>query len=287
MSTESAADDRVTRESLADNPTVPVLEADHIEKTYTSRRSRGLRTEVTSVAALQGVSLKLQQREVCAIVGESGSGKSTLGRHLIGMEAPDKGEVRFDGKDMQTLTRSELRVFRKSIQIVPQDPSSSLNPRMKIGAIIAEPLDAIRAIPKDEYGDRIAETLRKVDLPTDSHKRYPHQFSVGQRQRIAIARAIAVSPRVVVMDEPVSSLDVSVAARVLDLIDHLRDELGMGLLLISHNLGHVSKIAQKVAVVQNGHIVEQGAVREVFANPAHEYTRTLLGAVPRLKYEMR
>lgn len=259
---------------------VPVLAAQDLNRTYRGRRSGD-----ATVTALDGVSVQVRRGEVCAVVGESGSGKTTLGRHLLGTERPDSGVVRFEGSDIRTLDRAGRRTFRKSIQVVLQDPASSLNPRMKVGAIIAEPMRAVRAFPRDEFADRIVDSLAKVGLPADSITRYPHQFSGGQRQRIAIARAVAVSPSVVIMDEPVSSLDVAVAARVLDLIVHLRDELGIGLMLISHNLGHVWRIAQEVAVMRHGRIVEQGPVAEVFARPSHEYTKALLDAVPRMRHQ--
>lgn len=261
-----------------------VLEAFDVTKSY-ARRGRGLLARKERSAALAGISLKVRMGEICAVVGESGSGKSTLGRLLLGLEAPDTGRITFEGTDVATMSREQQRSYRRAIQVVLQDPSSSLNPRLRIGAIIAEPLAAVKAIPPAEFPSRIIDTLEKVGLPADAQFRYPHQFSGGQKQRIAIARAIVVNPRIVVMDEPVSSLDVSVAAQILELVVSLRDNLDMGLLLISHNLGHVWQIAQEVTVMKAGRIVEQGPVRRVFRDPADSYTRSLLDAVPRIAFE--
>lgn len=261
---------------------VPLLEAVDVVKAY-RRRQAGTRRPVR---ALDGVSLAVHAGDRLAIVGESGSGKSTLARLLLALEAPTSGEIRFEGQPVSAHRRSSLTGLRRAVQIVFQDPLGSLDPRLTVGDSIAEPLRALRI--RDQGGSRgdhrarVAELLTAVGLPQSAARRYPHQFSGGQRQRIAIARALAPSPRVLVADEAVSALDVSVRAQVLNLLDDLVDRLGLTLVFISHDLAVVRHLCTRVAVLYRGTLVEDAAADEVYTAPSHPYTRSLLDAVPRL-----
>jgi len=214
-------------------------------------------------------------------VGESGSGKTTLGRLLVGLDYPTAGDVRFEGESIVGRRERELRHLRRGVQMVFQDPMGSLDPRMTVGAIVAEPLAGLRA-PGD-HAARLAALLDAVGLPAGSARRYPHQFSGGQRQRIAIARALAPSPRVLIADEPVSALDVSVRAQVLNLLLDLADDLQLTVVFVSHDLSVVRFLCDRVAVLYQGEIVEQGLTADVYERPQHEYTRTLLAAVPTIE----
>ncbi|WP_407661339.1 ABC transporter ATP-binding protein [Frankia nepalensis] len=230
--------------------------------------------------AVRGVTLTLPAGASLGIVGESGSGKSTLVRLLLGLDRPDAGTVRYRGRLVRAGRPRDLRWLRRDVQVVLQDPVASLNPRLTVGAIVAEPLECLRVA--EDHDARVDEVLRAVDLPTEVRGRYPHEFSGGQRQRIAIARALAPRPRVLVGDEPVSALDVSVRAQILDLLAELTIASQLSLILVSHDLGVVARLCDQVAVMRAGEFVEQGPTAQVLANPAHPYTRTLLAAVPRL-----
>jgi oligopeptide/dipeptide ABC transporter ATP-binding protein len=218
-----------------------------------------------------------------AVVGESGCGKSTLARTVLALEAPSAGTVRLLGRDLFALPPGELRAMRRHVQMVFQDPYGSLDPRRKVGWIVAEPLDALETVrDRGERRDRVAEALASVGLKAGDQEKFPHEFSGGQRQRIAIARALITRPELIVADEPVSALDVSVQAQVLNLLADLQERLGLSYLLISHDLAVVRHVAEEVAVMYLGRIVEQGATSAVFADPLHPYTKALLEAVPRV-----
>ncbi|WP_327084947.1 ATP-binding cassette domain-containing protein [Nonomuraea sp. NBC_01738] len=254
----------------------PVIEASDLTRVF-RRPKTSLTRPGEEVHALKGVSLSVARGERFGIVGESGSGKSTLLKLLCGLDQPTSGSILFDGKEI--VGRRDLRFLRNDLQIVFQDPMSSLDPRMKVRDIVAEPLVAL-GLPA---GDRVAQLLKEVGLPPAAADRYPHQFSGGQRQRIAIARALAPKPKVLVADEPVSALDVSVRGQILNLLADLIDSHGLTLVFVSHDLSVVRHVCESVAVMSEGQVVERGQVDEIWADPQHEYTRTLLRAVPTLE----
>lgn len=233
------------------------------------------------IKAVNGVSFSLNPGETLGLVGESGCGKTTVGRAVLRLIPITSGRVRFEGRDVYSLGRRELRATRRRMQIIFQDPSGSLNPRMRVGEIIAEPL-TIHGIStsRADARRRTGALLERCGLPAASAGRYPHEFSGGQRQRVAIARALALEPRFIVCDEPTSALDVSVQAQILNLLTDLRDQLGLSYLFISHDMAVVRHIADRVAVMRAGEIIEQGTRDQVLGNPRHEYTRELLRAVP-------
>ncbi|MFT4194547.1 ATP-binding cassette domain-containing protein [Ottowia sp.] len=232
------------------------------------------------VQALKGVSLQVTAGRSMGIVGESGSGKSTLARLAMALERPTRGQVLFEGRDLNALNTRELRAARRGFQMVFQDPYGSLDPRRRVWRTVAEPAAALEGAPRAEQRERAAAMLQAVGLGADALDKYPHEFSGGQRQRIAIARALITRPKLIVADEAVSALDVSVQAQVLNLMADLRDEHGVTFLFISHDLAVVSHLCADVAVMKGGLIVEQGPVRQVLSDPQHDYTRTLLAAVP-------
>ncbi len=250
----------------------PVLSGHDLVRTFRSQRGE--------TRALSKVSVEVPERGAVGIVGESGAGKSTLLRLLLALDSPDSGEIRYRGERLHRRDRGRLRDFRRAVQPVFQDPRSSLNPRMRVGAIIAEPLRSLR-VPGDHRA-MVAGLLRDVGLDPETADRYPAEFSGGQRQRIAIARALGPSPAVLVADEPVSALDVTVRQQILALLGRLRDERGMALVMVSHDMAIVGQLCEEVVVMREGQVMEAGPTEGVFRDPAHPYTRQPLPAVPQL-----
>ncbi len=232
------------------------------------------------VRAVSDVSFSMEQGEVLGVVGESGCGKSTLGHAILRLIEPDSGEVVFDGLDLARAGKAELKRRRRDVQIIFQDPFGSLNPRHRVGHVIGEPLLVHRIGDRASRKARVAELVDLVGLPADSAGRYPHEFSGGQRQRIAIARALALSPKLVIADESVSALDVSIQSQILNLIAELRERLGLSIIFISHDLSVIRHVSDRIAVMYLGRIVEIGPAARVLEDPRHPYTRALLAAVP-------
>lgn len=259
--------------------TSPLLRVEDLVREYTLPRERLLQAPPT-VKALQGVSFTLQAGRSLGIVGESGSGKSTLARLVMALDPPTAGRVWMQGRDLHALTPQELREARRDFQMVFQDPYGSLDPRQTVARIVAEPLQAQGEHTRAQQRARAAEVMESVGLRASDLDKYPHEFSGGQRQRIAIARALVTRPRLIVADEPVSALDVSVQAQVLNLMQDLQAQFGVTYLLISHDLAVVHHLCDEVAVLWQGRIVEQGPPQQLFRHPQHPYTRTLLEAVP-------
>ncbi|SCD69788.1 ABC transporter ATP-binding protein [Streptomyces sp. PpalLS-921] len=232
--------------------------------------------------AVQDVSLTVETGGSLALVGESGAGKTTLLRLLLGLGRPTRGTVAFDGTELAPRDRRQMRAFRRSVQCVFQDPYSSLDPRRRVGDIVAEPLRSLGLDTKATAAPKVAEALERVGLPADAVRRYPHEFSGGQRQRVAIARATVCHPRVLLADEPVSALDVTTRVAVVDLIAELKRERGLTVVMVSHDLSVVASLCERTAVLEGGRVVEQGDTARVLGAPAHPYTRRLQDAVPRL-----
>ncbi|WP_404401523.1 ABC transporter ATP-binding protein [Pelagibacterium halotolerans] len=235
----------------------------------------------STVKAVSDVSFSIESGEVLGVVGESGCGKSTLGRALLRLIEPSEGEIHFDGKDLMGLSRGQLKPVRKDLQIIFQDPFGALNPRHTVGGIIGEPLKVHRIGTRAERAARVAELLDLVGLPADAAKRYPHEFSGGQRQRIAIARALALDPKLLVADEAVSALDVSIQSQIINLIADLQKRLALSIIFISHDLSVIRHVSDRIAVMYLGRIVEIGPSEELMTNPKHPYTQALLSAIPR------
>ena len=257
---------------------MPLLEVEALVKQFS--RKRGLLAPASIVRAVDGVSFTIEEGETFGLVGESGSGKTTTGRCILRLIEPTSGDVRFKGEDVLRFSRARLRQARRDMQIVFQDPYSSLNPRMRVGAIVEEPLIIHRVGTKPQRRARVAELFELVGLDPSQLTRYPHQFSGGQRQRIGLARALALNPSLVIADEPVSALDVSVQAQVINLLMDLQERLKLTYLFIAHDLRLVRHICSRIAVMYLGKIVEMGETEAIFAAPTHPYTRALLSAIP-------
>ncbi len=264
---------------------VPLLNAVNLKKYYPVKK--GLFAQTKTVKALDGVSFCLEKGKTLAVVGESGCGKSTLGRLLTMIETPTDGELYYNGQNFLVNDGETQKLRRQKIQIVFQNPYASLNPRKKIGTILEEPLVINTELSAQERKARVLEIMAKVGLRAEFYDRYPHMFSGGQRQRIAIARGLMLNPDIVVADEPVSALDVSVRAQVLNLMMDLQNELGLSYVFISHDLSVVEHISDEVIVMYLGRCVEQGTAEQIFSHPRHPYTQALLSATPRLSPELR
>jgi peptide/nickel transport system ATP-binding protein/oligopeptide transport system ATP-binding protein len=263
-----------------------LLEVEGLVKHFVAERSAFGRP-TAHVQAVDGVSFTVEAGKTLALVGESGCGKSTVSRLVLRLIEPDAGIVRFEGRDLGRLNASQLRAFRRDAQIIFQDPYASLNPRMTVSQILTEPLALHDLVPSPRRRERVEELLRLVGLEPRFARRYPHEFSGGQRQRIAIARALAVEPKLIVCDEPVSALDVSIRSQILNLLRDLQDRLGLAYIFVSHDLAVVKHIADRIAVMNLGAIVETADTQALFATPRHPYSRALLSAIPVPKPQAR
>lgn len=265
---------------MKQNSQLPVMEVRNLKKYYKNPGH-------TLTKAVDGISLTLRRGETFGIVGESGCGKSTAARLMMGLEKPTEGEIYFLGERIDHLSENRLRPLRAKFQMVFQDSGSSLNPRKRVEDILSEPMRYHGIVPRGNVSARVGELLEMVGLPADARRRYPHEFSGGQRQRICIARALSLNPELIVLDEPVSALDVSVQAQILNLLSDLQKELSLTYLFIGHGLGAVHYISHRIAVMYMGRIVETGIADDVFAHPAHPYTRALLDAAPIADFDLR
>ena len=257
----------------------PLIEVENLKKHYPVRSGLWGRVRA-SVKAVDGVSLKIMEGETLGVVGESGCGKTTLGRLLLRLVEATEGRVVYQGRDVLNVGARQMRELRRSMQIIFQDPYSSLNPRMTVGGIIGEALKIHELVPPERIDARVAELMELVGLQPSYARRYPHEFSGGQRQRIGIARALAVEPKFIVADEPVSALDVSIQAQIINLLQDLQRDLGLTYLFIAHDLSVVRHISDRIAVMYLGRIVELSDRDELYAHPSHPYTKALLSAVP-------
>ncbi len=257
----------------------PLLEVTDLVKHFPVKGGV-LRREVDRVRAVDGVSFEVRQGETLGLVGESGSGKSTLCRAVLRLIEPTAGSIRFERHEIAGLSRREMRPLRREMQMVFQDPQASLNPRKRVGQIVGYPLKLQAAASGPELRRRVQELLERVGLSPEHYERFPHEFSGGQQQRIGIARALALRPKLIVADEPVSALDVSIRAQIVNLLDDLQDELGLTYVFVAHDIGVVRHVSDRIAVMHEGKIVEQGPADEVCERPKDAYTKKLLAAVP-------
>jgi oligopeptide transport system ATP-binding protein len=257
-----------------------LVRAEHIKKYFPIKTGLLIQREVARVHAVDDVSLEVRAGDTLGLVGESGCGKSTLARCIARLHDLTSGSLIFEGADISKLSRRQLRPVRRELQMVFQDPYASLNPRKRVGAIIADPLRIHKVGTRQQIRDRVVELLEVVGLSAEHINRYPHEFSGGQRQRIGVARALALKPKLVIADEPVSALDVSIRAQVINLLDDLQDELGLTYIFIAHDLGVVRHVSDRIAVMYLGKIVEISPAEELYQRPVHPYTEALLSAVP-------
>jgi oligopeptide transport system ATP-binding protein len=258
----------------------PLLEVTDLVKHFPIKKGLLIDREVDQVRAVDGVSFSVSRGQTLGLVGESGSGKSTVCRAMLQLLKPTSGSVRFEGEEIAGLSRRRLRPLRREMQMIFQDPYASLNPRKRVGQIVGDPLKLEGVASGGKLRTQVQELLERVGLSPEHYDRYPHEFSGGQRQRIGIARAITLKPKLVVADEPVSALDVSIQAQIINLLDDLQDELGLTYVFVAHDIGVVRHISDRIAVMHNGKIVETGTADQVCEQPRHEYTKQLLAAVP-------
>ena len=258
----------------------PLVETRNLKKYFPVTRGMVFQRKVGTVRAVDGISFSIARGETLGLVGESGCGKTTAGRTLLGLYPPTDGEIHIDGHDLRTARSAEMMTIRQKAQIIFQDPYASLNPRWTVSAIVSEPLRVHRLLPEKERAERVRELLRLVGLSPSQLNRFPHEFSGGQRQRIGVARALASDPKFIVCDEPISALDVSIQAQVVNLLEDLQDHFGLTYLFIAHDLSMVRHICDRVAVMYLGVIVELGDRDGLYENPLHPYTQALLTAVP-------
>ena len=258
----------------------PLLEVTDLVKHFPVKRGLLIDREVDQIRAVDGVSFSVAAGETLGLVGESGSGKSTLGRAVLQLVQPTSGSVRFEGREIAGLSRRAMRPLRREMQMVFQDPYASLNPRKRVGQIIGEPLRLQGVAKGGELRRQVQELLERVGLAPEHYDRFPHEFSGGQRQRIGIARAIALRPKLIVADEPVSALDVSIRAQIVNLLADLQDELGLTYVFVAHDIGIVRHVSDRIAVMHEGKIVEEGPADRVCEQPQDAYTKQLLAAVP-------
>jgi oligopeptide transport system ATP-binding protein len=258
----------------------PLLEVTDLVKHFPIRRGTLIEREVDQVRAVDGISFHVERGETLGLVGESGSGKSTACRAVLQLLAPTSGSVKFEGREIAGLGWRRMRPLRREMQMVFQDPQASLNPRKRVGQIVGDPLKRHGLAKGTDLRRQVQELLERVGLSSEHYNRFPHEFSGGQRQRIGIARALALKPKLVICDEPVSALDVSIQAQIVNLLDDLQDEFGLAYLFVAHDIGVVRHISDRIAVMHHGKIVEQGSADAVCENPQDDYTKKLLAAVP-------
>jgi oligopeptide transport system ATP-binding protein len=262
------------------NQAGPLLEVEDLVKHFPVKRGILIDREVDQVRAVDGISFSVGRGETLGLVGESGSGKSTACRAVLQLIKPTSGSIRFEGREIAGLGRRAMRPLRREMQMIFQDPYASLNPRKRIGQIVGDPLKLQGVARGTDLRRQVQELLERVGLSSEHYNRFPHEFSGGQRQRIGIARALALKPKLVICDEPVSALDVSIQAQIVNLLDDLQDELGLAYLFVAHDIGVVRHISDRIAVMHDGKIVEQGTADEICERPKDEYTKKLLAAVP-------
>jgi oligopeptide transport system ATP-binding protein len=258
----------------------PLLEVTDLVKHFPIKRGILIDREVDQVRAVDGISFSIPRGQTLGLVGESGSGKSTACRAVLQLIRPTSGSVKFEGRELAGLSRRRMRPLRREMQMIFQDPYASLNPRKRVGQIVGDPLRRQGVASGADLRRRVQELLERVGLSSEHHNRFPHEFSGGQRQRIGIARALALAPKLVICDEPVSALDVSIQAQIVNLLDDLQDEFGLTYLFVAHDIGVVRHISDRIAVMHDGKIVEQGSADQVCEHPSDPYTRKLLDAVP-------
>jgi oligopeptide transport system ATP-binding protein len=266
--------------SAETSQSAPLLEVTDLVKHFPIKRGILIDREVDQVRAVDGVSFKVEKGETLGLVGESGSGKSTACRAVLQLIKPTSGSVKFEGQEIAGLRRRQMQPLRRQMQMIFQDPYASLNPRKRVGQIVGDPLRRQGIASGSELRRQVQELLERVGLSSEHYNRFPHEFSGGQRQRIGIARALSLKPKLVICDEPVSALDVSIQAQIVNLLDDLQDEFGLAYLFVAHDIGVVRHISDRIAVMNEGKIVEQGTADQVCEHPKDDYTKKLLAAVP-------